>query len=463
MMILTIFTLYVIEKNALSNQRSGLEDMVHDLGSLAASSGGALPKVPNMAHFLDERASQNGLRDRPIMFILDQEGVIIQQFPPDPPDETAEITTRLSEIMSGETHIIALKSKEDREPFIVGVHPITIESTIIGYALYVVVQLNVLDGILEFKYPRFILLISFILISWAIIYVMTRRLIKPIQEAAKAAQHIVDGNYDIHVNKEHKEKEIYELMYSFKEMADRLNRLESLRTQLLAGVTHELQTPVTSISGLVQAVRKKVVKGEEADVFLDHCLNDCDRLQKMVEDLLDFNSYASGAITVKPELIDLKSVMREIIARWRHGQAHLTTEIVMENLDESVDWHVYTDPFRLEQIMINLLNNARDAMAPGRMVVVRLNSVLDQFHIRVQDTGCGIPNEEQQDVFEPFYRGMEKKTRVRGLGLGLPFSRMLTRSMGGDLVLTDSSPIGTAFTIHIPKNEAKYIKSEYEY
>lgn len=140
----------------------------------------------------------------------------------------------------------------------------------------------------------FTMLISLGLLGWLVIYLLTKKLSTPIKEVADAAKQIVMGNYDIHLEKDRREDEIYELIHSFKEMADRLRQLELMRTELLAGVTHELKTPVTSISGLVQAVKDDIVGGEEAKEFLEICSKETVRLQKMVEDLLDFNSLPSA-------------------------------------------------------------------------------------------------------------------------------------------------------------------------
>lgn len=90
------------------------------------------------------------------------------------------------------------------------------------------------------------------------------------------------------------------MMHAMKAMADRLSRLKATRTQLLAGVTHELKTPVASISGLIQAVKEGVVSGAEADKFLDNSLKQADRLHKIIDDLLAFNSFA-GNVTADPE------------------------------------------------------------------------------------------------------------------------------------------------------------------
>ena len=157
---------------------------------------------------------------------------------------------------------------------------------------------------------------SLAFLGLAVIYLLTRKLSKPIKEVAEAAKQIVEGNYDIHLEKGIKEKEVYELTRSFKEMSERLQQLELMRAELLAGVTHELKTPIASIDGLIQAVKDEVVTGEEAKEFLEISLKETNRLQKMVEDLLDFNYFAVGAIKVNKEMQNINQLIQEITHQW---------------------------------------------------------------------------------------------------------------------------------------------------
>ncbi|TBL72657.1 HAMP domain-containing sensor histidine kinase [Paenibacillus thalictri] len=450
--IVGMITLYAIQKSALSNQYNGMKQMVRDIGKLVEEHGGELPEDLALNRYLIDKTEQYRLQNRPIMFIMDKKGRIVQQFPEAPPHEAAQLRSRLADIQTGGAHIFALKSQEGHPPFLVAVHPVKISSSITGYVLYLMPKVNALQGLLHFRFITLIGLATCLFIGWGIVYLMTQRLVKPIQEAVDAANQIVAGDYNIQLDKKHDEKEVHELMQAFKEMAERLSRLEALRTQLLAGVTHELKTPITSISGLIQAVREGVVNGEEAEAFLDSCLRHSNRLQKMVEDLLDFNSFASNAVTVRQELFDLKNALTDITTRWRLSQKQQALELVVEAESDDTSWQVLSDPIRIEQIMVNLLNNAKDAMIIAGTIRVQLSLNLTELQVQVRDMGQGIPAAEQENVFEPFYRGENKKRRVRGLGLGLPFSKLVARSLGGDLVLSESKPGKTIFTLSIPAN-----------
>ncbi|MGG1572240.1 HAMP domain-containing sensor histidine kinase [Fictibacillus sp. NRS-1165] len=230
------------------------------------------------------------------------------------------------------------------------------------------------------------------------------------------------------------------MVTSFEEMTQRLTQLEKLRAELLAGVTHDLKTPVTSISGLIQAVRDGIVTGEERQEFLDITLKEIGRLQTMIADLLDFNSLSAGAFTIHPETCNLNELIPIIIREWsvtQQSDIHCSVNVPDELIYKK------TDPLRLQQILINLLNNAVQAMNGNGRITVSVS----ERSIDVADTGTGIPENEQPYIFERFFRGEKKKLKVRGLGLGLPFSRMLAKALGGNLILKESSPNGSTFSM----------------
>ncbi|MGG1658545.1 HAMP domain-containing sensor histidine kinase [Brevibacillus sp. NRS-1366] len=294
-----------------------------------------------------------------------------------------------------------------------------------------------------------IMLGSLGVLGWSVIYFHARKLSDPIQNVVHSARRIVEGNYDIAINKPIKEREIHELVYTFKEMADRLRQLESMRTELLAGVTHELKTPVTAISGLVQAINDEVVTGDEQKEFLEICLKETKRLQKMVEDLLDFNSFAVGAIAVQQEEQNMSKLIREIASQWKITQ-DIETVTLTTHIPEA-ETTIFIDPGRVQQVLINLLNNAKQAVGNEGTIGLVLYETPEDMRIDVKDDGQGIPFDEQSLVFERFFRGSNKKDKVRGLGLGLSFSRMIAKALGGDLILGQSSPAGSTFTLILPK------------
>jgi signal transduction histidine kinase len=329
--------------------------------------------------------------------------------------------------------------------------PITVDDVTFGWVVMLQPEDEFADLNDEYRLLALLILGSGLL-GWAAIYILSRRLARPISEAAAAAKEIRNGNYGVSLMpSKAKEQEVYDLVTSFNDMAVRLEQLESIRAELLAGVTHELKTPVTSISGLLQAVKDDVVTGEEAKEFITISLNETERMKTMINDLLEFNTFAANALPVSTARYEINDLTRDIVHEW--NLARNTDGLPVRFLSFKENLYGKTDPVRFRQIMMNLLNNAAHAIEGSGEITVRVYDNSENAAIDVIDTGIGIPEAEQTLIFERFYRGENKKYKVRGLGLGLPFSQLLARAMDGGLELKETSPLGTTFTLKAKKQD----------
>ncbi|MCF7753622.1 HAMP domain-containing histidine kinase [Paenibacillus xylanexedens] len=290
-----------------------------------------------------------------------------------------------------------------------------------------------------------------ILCGWFTIYLLSKKLSRPIRQVAYAAEQIRGGNYDVSLDLNTREREINELVNSFRDMATRLQQLEEWRTLSLAGVSHELKTPVTSIKGLVMAVRDDVVSPQEGKEFLDIALKESERMERMVADLLDYNAMAAGSVAVRKERTDLKLLVGEIIYQWKIAYEDKMPEVQLHA--PPINFFTMGDALRIQQIIVNLLNNALHATAPEQKAVfdIYLSTEEQMLYVDVKDNGTGIAAEEQPKIFERFYRGELKKRRNRGLGLGLTYSRLLAQEQGGELTLVSSSQEGSMFRLSLPR------------
>ncbi|MFZ5632506.1 MAG: sensor histidine kinase [Bacillota bacterium] len=284
------------------------------------------------------------------------------------------------------------------------------------------------------------------LAGWLVIYFLSRKLARPLLQVAAAAQTIARGKYDAVLPQRLKERELQQLVTSFRDMASQLQKLEQLRTGLLAGVSHELRTPITSIRGMIQAVRDRVVTGREAEKFLQISLAEAKRLQNMVEGLLDLSSLESGAAPIEWEDVDLCRLVDESIQQVlvlpEFGSVQFKRVLPAEPVI------VRGDAGRLRQIILNLISNSRKASAAQIQITLRAGG--DAVSLDVRDDGAGIAPEDQPYIFERFYRGGDGQKKDRGLGLGLTISRLLARAHGGDLILLENSPGGSSFRLTLP-------------
>ncbi|QNK60737.1 HAMP domain-containing histidine kinase [Paenibacillus sp. PAMC21692] len=300
----------------------------------------------------------------------------------------------------------------------------------------------------SFEHMYLLILASIGLIAlcgWMVVYFLSRSLTRPLRQLAHAAGQISDGNYrpDLPDSSRIKETEIHRLVNSFDDMSIRLERLERMRTDLLAGVSHELRTPVTSIRGMIQAVKDGVVSGTTADEFLQLSMNESKRLQTMVNELLDFSAMETDTIEPLQEEVDLSAQFGEVATQFRATPGHERLELLTETASSEVIW--FGDSEHLKQILFNLLSNSA---AAGAKIVHITASREDSFiYIDVADDGKGISDAEAPFVFERYYRGDSGRKKKQGLGLGLPICQLLAKSNNGKVGLVRTAPSGTVFRI----------------
>lgn len=436
-------SLWWIQKTTLENRLNLMEYLAVETANRVTQTNGMMEVDPFFNRMLEERARVLQLEKEPELFITDLSGEAIFSRPRhmnpgrmgprnqnniDIPSEVFENKETIQRLEVEDIGIMySVKS------------PILENNKQIGW----VVLMQSADELSEVNQEYrllFILLGGLGLLGWLVIYLLSKKILRPIQDVAHAAAQIKEGNYDLNLNTDSTEQEIFELVSSFAQMTNRLIQLEKLRAELLAGVTHDLKTPVTSISGLVQAVRDGVVTGEERQEFLDITLKEVTRLQTMIADLLDFNSLAAGAFSIRMENCNMNELVQNIVRQWGLTKPkRIDYQVVVPN--ETLYRNI--DPLRLQQIMINLLNNSYQSLDGQGSIIV----MLSESGIDIKDTGSGIPEAEQAYVFERFFRGEKKKLKARGLGLGLPFSKMLANALNGDLILTESSSRGSTFSI----------------
>lgn len=387
--------------------------------------------------------------ERDYMQIFNKNGAVLDSFGADP--------TVPVDIMKPSSHQkLVLEGKSIREKIRVngvtwlrvGV-PLWKDGTVMG-ALYLSAPPT--DNMAKMKetYEILALVITGIAFGgWTVIYLLSRKLTRPLRQLAGAAIQVAEGDYspDLPLPSDVKEDELKQLVTSFNTMTERLKQLEQLRTDLLAGVSHELRTPVTSIRGMVQAVQRGVVTGEKADRFLLTTLEEAKRMQKMVEDLLEFSSLEAGVVQGEQKWIPVSELITEVTQQMQ--AMSFFKSVKLETSPPSDPVEIRGDRGQLKQILMNLLANSVAAGATHITLEASLND--HNLVIDVADNGKGIKEAEVPYIFERYYRGDSKRKKKHGLGLGLPLSRLLAKANGGELFLLHTSEKGTVFRLSLPK------------
>jgi NtrC-family two-component system sensor histidine kinase KinB len=228
----------------------------------------------------------------------------------------------------------------------------------------------------------------------------------------------------------------------------RLQRFDELKNDLVATVAHEFRTPLTSLQMAIHLCVEQVVgplTEKQADL-LHTAREDCDRLQSIVNELLDLSRIQSGRIELHREPLEVEALVEKALEAHRHVAAERGIELRSEVLPGT--GHVLADAERIQLVFSNLLTNAiRHSTAPGA-VSVRASASGQRIRFEVVDQGSGIPREYHQAIFDKFFRTPGAPAGTAGLGLFI--TRELVVAHGGDIGVTSEPGQGSTFWFTLP-------------
>jgi PAS domain S-box-containing protein len=236
-------------------------------------------------------------------------------------------------------------------------------------------------------------------------------------------------------------------IFAFRDIsADRM--VEEVKSDFVAAVSHELRTPLTSIYGFAETLlRQDVLFGEEERrTFLGYIASESERLTSIVDQLLNVARLDAGDLQVEPELIDVGSVVSEVVGTVETANGH---EFQLDLPDEPLAAEADRDKVR--QVFSILVENALKYSPSGGRVTVGARRKEDTVEVRVVDEGIGIPAAEQQRIFRKFYRAeSSNRDGAGGTGLGLFIAKELVTAMGGRIWVDSAEGEGSSFAFELP-------------
>jgi PAS domain S-box-containing protein len=240
------------------------------------------------------------------------------------------------------------------------------------------------------------------------------------------------------------------------EQAARIAAQEALavRDRFLSIASHELRTPLTALRAHIQLNQRQLARGatlEEVQEGLARALSQTDRLNTLVAQLLDVSRLTAGRLIAEPERVDVVALVGRVV----EGERVLEPPRTIRYTAPDGEVRIEADPVRLEQVLVNLLSNARKYSPPETEIAVDIRAADEHVAIAVRDKGIGIPPEDQAQVFVPFHRAGNVDRGVAGLGLGLAIVHELVVAHGGTLSLDSTPGKGSTFTVTLPLRAAE--------
>ncbi|MBQ9994100.1 MAG: HAMP domain-containing histidine kinase [Clostridia bacterium] len=336
--------------------------------------------------------------------------------------------------------------------FIVAVPIITKDPDGNDIIVGVAVAVSTAKGISEFRseivnIALFAVIIAS-LVSFAAVYFITYQQVKPLRQMASAVGKFAGGDFSVRVPVTD-ETEVGQLAAAFNSMSASLASSETMRRSFIANVSHELKTPMTTISGFVDGILDGTIPKERHTHYLNVVSAETKRLARLVRSMLDLSRIDSGDMKLNKSRFNISKTVTSTLFTFE--QMIEEKKIEVQGIENLRPMYVFGDPDLLHQVIYNLLENAVKFTNTGGYINVRVYSKERNAYVRIANSGIGIPSEELPHVFERFYKTDKSRSVDKsGVGLGLFIVKTVIGLHNGGIEVRSSEGKYCEFEFHIP-------------
>ena len=382
-----------------------------------------------------------------LIVVMDQDGVMVhnQAAGQDDPEfmeslNSEETMMALQRIRAGER--IRLRSESGEAPmFTVGV-PFTKNNIVTGAVFIQTRAQKIESGLGEILWRVVALAATVMALTGVVVFMFVRRRLKPLKQLEAAAATIAEGDFSVQVDEKTGDRELRELSGAFNTMTKKLQGMEAGRREFVANVSHELRSPITSIKGFAEGMADGVVPAEEQPKYLRLVADESKRLSGLIDDLLALSRLERE--DAKPDYSDFdinEMLRRAVICRMN--------DLEGKKIDISCEFDtdpcpVHADSDRIEQVVINLLDNAIKFTPEGGRISLETAVKGETAEITVRDSGGGVLPEDREKIFDRFFTSDRAHTAGKGTGLGLSICKRIMEMHGEGIRLLDTEE-GAAF------------------
>lgn len=312
------------------------------------------------------------------------------------------------------------------------------------YALFMRPDAEVQFGELRIFFA--VLLGLSILFSLWFVLVTVLHVVKPITRLTAATKRISKGRYDIRLNTRRRD-EIGQLASHFMIMSQELERTNRARQEFVANVSHEIESPLTSIQGFAHALKDAALPEHQRLEYLSIIDEESRRLSMLSKQLLTLSSLDYDENALQKKSFDLRAQLRQVlqIMEWRLTDKELAVRLHVENMTLQGDANL------LYQVWMNLLSNAIKYTPPGGTLSISAEAAGGSCKVTVADNGDGISAADLPMIFDRFYKVDRARTRdSNSSGLGLAIAKKIVEAHGGSIEAESTAGEGTTFTVTLP-------------
>ena len=291
-----------------------------------------------------------------------------------------------------------------------------------------------------------------LLTTGLIIYVSTYSMTKPLKDMSEATKQYAKGNFSYRIKHDTKNsvREFDELSAAMNAMAASLEQYANSRTNLIANVSHELKTPMTTIGGFIDGILDGTVKPEEQSHYLTIVSDEVKRLSRLVVSMLNMSKIEAGELRINPTRYNLTQQILNIFISFE--QKIESKDINIKGFDYLVNSYIEADADMISQVFYNLVDNAVKFTQNGGEIAVSMIDSEDEVAVSIRNTGKGIADEDIEHVFERFWKGDKSRSLdSKSAGLGLFIVKNIVKLHNGEITVCNLDDKYTQFTVTLKK------------
>lgn len=293
-----------------------------------------------------------------------------------------------------------------------------------------------------------VLLVLLLLVSFVLVPLSTRFIVRPVRALTGATKKVAAGNYHLQLPIKRRD-EIGELARNFSQMSQSLEQMEEKRQEFVSNVSHEIQSPLTSIQGFSQTIRTEDLTREERDYYLEIIEKESNRLSILSKQLLTLSMLDKETEGPEEASFSLSDQLKEVISttRWQWQEKELALDLALDHV------MIEGDPKLLYQVWMNVLTNAIHYTDPGGTINVQVNPKKNEVEVVISDTGIGIEENQIPHLFDRFFKVDKSRDRaVKSTGLGLSIVKKILELHRGTIMVESTPGEGTTFRMVLPKH-----------
>ncbi|WP_262173210.1 ATP-binding protein [Saccharococcus sp. Marseille-Q5394] len=331
-------------------------------------------------------------------------------------------------------------------PYIISAHPYKIDENNSGYVLMFQSSEPIERLVQKLNFHFGLAGGAIIVILFVIYTILSKFLTRPLIRMKEATEKLSEGKFDVSLPVGGND-ELGELSIAIRKLANDLEKMKKERNEFLASISHELSTPLTYLIGYLKVAMRHDLTEEERNSYLMIIAEESNRMKDLVKNLMDLAKMDERAFVVSKENFSSKKFAKDI---YRLVEPSFALKNVNLNLICKDDFSIHADPVRLEQVVLNLLDNALKYSNENTTVRFEISKEQNQTVISIADEGIGIPEEQIDMIFEKLFRVEKSRSRTfGGSGLGLAIVKELVEAHEGSIEVKSEFGKGSRFTIKI--------------